>query len=275
MARIRSLKPEFWTDTRVVALSAFARLLFQGMWNFAICDKGHLDDDAFALKLRVLPADQVDPVQLLDEVIGSGMVARRTMPNGRTYLHIVHLADHSRSDGRWSSRCPYCAHEASPEHVEPQPSSENLTETHASLAEPPVSSSEKGLGGFGFGDGLGLGGDCARDDEAPPPPAPPPAIDNPEPPLGCPKHPNGANGPCGPCADARSRHDAWERHQRDRPTPTPEPPHCPLHPRHPTGSKACPECAKADKPASPNRANALRQAVRKPQHANAKDPARC
>ena len=30
MARIRTIKPDFWTDEKVVELSAFARLLFIG-----------------------------------------------------------------------------------------------------------------------------------------------------------------------------------------------------------------------------------------------------
>lgn len=36
MARIRSIKPEFWTSEQVMALSPLARLAFLGMWNF--CD---------------------------------------------------------------------------------------------------------------------------------------------------------------------------------------------------------------------------------------------
>ena len=36
MARIRTIKPEFWTDEKVVTLPFEARLLFIGMWNF--CD---------------------------------------------------------------------------------------------------------------------------------------------------------------------------------------------------------------------------------------------
>jgi len=34
MARIRTIKPEFWTAEQVMELSRDARLLFIGMWNF-------------------------------------------------------------------------------------------------------------------------------------------------------------------------------------------------------------------------------------------------
>jgi hypothetical protein len=72
VARMRYLKPEFWTDSKVIRMSPFARLLFQGSWNFALCDAGHLDDDALALKLKVLPADPVNADELLEEVIATG-----------------------------------------------------------------------------------------------------------------------------------------------------------------------------------------------------------
>ena len=32
MAKIRALKPEFFTDEKVVEVSPLARLLYQGMW---------------------------------------------------------------------------------------------------------------------------------------------------------------------------------------------------------------------------------------------------
>ncbi len=38
MARIRSIKTEFWTAEQVMECSPIARLLFIGMWNF--CDDG-------------------------------------------------------------------------------------------------------------------------------------------------------------------------------------------------------------------------------------------
>lgn len=38
MARIRTVKPEFWTDRRMVKLSPLARLLYISSWNFALCE---------------------------------------------------------------------------------------------------------------------------------------------------------------------------------------------------------------------------------------------
>lgn len=131
MARIRTIKPGFWTDSKIVALSPFARLMFIGMWNFAGCDLGHLSDDAAAIKRQVLPDDDVDAEALLMEVVESGMVARVQTLSGRRYLHVVHLGDHQKTDVRWSPRCPVC--------TESRPNSPTLTQTPAQHDETRVS----------------------------------------------------------------------------------------------------------------------------------------
>jgi hypothetical protein len=135
MARMRYMKPEFWTDGKIVKLGPWARLLFIGSWNFALCEAGHLDDDAMALKLKVLPADPIDADEVLGEVIASGRIVRRQLPDGRTYLHIVHLVDHQKVDLRWNSRCPYCAGEEAANLAGPPPASSNLSETQESSGE--------------------------------------------------------------------------------------------------------------------------------------------
>ena len=132
MARIRTTKPEFWTDGKVVSLSAFARLLFLGSWNFALCDDGHLPDDAMALKLQVLPADDVDPVGLLDELLKIGVIVRGQTSDGRSYLHIRRLRAHQKVDNRWTPRCFVCN---DVKLAETPPTSPELPETRASLDE--------------------------------------------------------------------------------------------------------------------------------------------
>jgi hypothetical protein len=106
---MRYLKPEFWTDSAVVGMSPWGRLLFIGSWNFAICEAGHLDDDALALKLKVLPADPINAIEVLEEVIASGRIVREQTPDGRSYLRIRNLGKHQKVDARWATRCPYCA----------------------------------------------------------------------------------------------------------------------------------------------------------------------
>lgn len=67
MARIRSIKPEFWTSEQVMELSPVARLAFVGMWNF--CDDGgNHPASVKTLKAEVFPADDL-PVSSIDEMV--------------------------------------------------------------------------------------------------------------------------------------------------------------------------------------------------------------
>ena len=126
MPRIRTIKPEFWTDPVMVRLSPIERLFYIGTWNFALCDQGHLEDDPFRLKLQILPAEDVDVEAIIDSLVTCGRLARVEVEGDR-YLHIRTLSDHQRVDGRWTPRCPVCAHQASPKLTETRASSD---ETH-------------------------------------------------------------------------------------------------------------------------------------------------
>lgn len=104
MARIRSIKPEVWTDPEVVSCSPLARLLWIGSWNHAD-DYGVLKDDPARLKLQVLPADDCDPRVLVDELVNRGLLLRRVTPDGTRVLVIrtfcVHQKIDTRAAGRW------------------------------------------------------------------------------------------------------------------------------------------------------------------------------
>lgn len=76
MARIRTIKPEFWTSTQVVECSPSARLLFIGAWNFCD-DAGVHPADCRRLKMEVFPGDSitVDAVQVLvSELLAVGLL---------------------------------------------------------------------------------------------------------------------------------------------------------------------------------------------------------
>lgn len=76
MARIRTIKPEFWTAEQVMELSPMARLLFIGMWNF--CDDRGVHPVAYkTLKAEVFPADDLlssDIETLIGELITQGLL---------------------------------------------------------------------------------------------------------------------------------------------------------------------------------------------------------
>lgn len=104
MAKIRGVKPTYWTDDAIVELSIPARLLFIGLWNFA-CDNGHVEDKPKQVKMRIFPADDVDVNGLLAELEGQGRIKRAD-----GYIVIPKFAEHQKPHTRWWLTCdqPLC-----------------------------------------------------------------------------------------------------------------------------------------------------------------------
>lgn len=104
MARIRTIKPEFWTDEKVVELSPLARLLFIGLWNFAD-DEGRMVFSPTRIKLQILPADSGDISALLGEIRGKGLIVIYAV-DGTEYLQVSNFALHQKVDKRTASKYP-------------------------------------------------------------------------------------------------------------------------------------------------------------------------
>lgn len=89
MARIRTIKPEFWTSEQVMECQPLARLLFIGLWNF--CDDGgNHPASAKTLKALVFPGDDIsatDVQRLLDELSSNDLLAYYEH-SGKRYLHV-------------------------------------------------------------------------------------------------------------------------------------------------------------------------------------------
>lgn len=76
MARIRSIKPEFWTSEQIVTCSPMARLLFIGMWNFCDC-RGVHPASISRLKMEVFPGDSITLKQieaLIEELVSAKLL---------------------------------------------------------------------------------------------------------------------------------------------------------------------------------------------------------
>ncbi|RIQ51035.1 hypothetical protein [Bordetella avium] len=92
MARIRTIKPDFWTDEKITECSMSARLLFIGIWNFAD-DNGNLQRSAKKVKMQVFPADGVDCEPLIQELMSHGMLIEYAV-NGELFMHIKGFKKH-------------------------------------------------------------------------------------------------------------------------------------------------------------------------------------
>lgn len=92
MARSRNIKPGFFTNDVLGELPALTRLLFAGIWT--ICDRdGRLEDRPKKIRAEVLPYDQCDPEQMLQQLHDSGFIRRYTAA-GKALIQVLAWAEH-------------------------------------------------------------------------------------------------------------------------------------------------------------------------------------
>lgn len=95
MARIRTIKPDFFTSEDIMALSPLARLLYIGIWLEADRE-GRLTWKPSTLKVRYLPSDACDVKALCDELTNRRLV----MPYGQGLAFIPSFKDHQYINGK-------------------------------------------------------------------------------------------------------------------------------------------------------------------------------
>ncbi|MCM7841088.1 MULTISPECIES: DnaT-like ssDNA-binding domain-containing protein [Enterobacteriaceae] len=104
MARIRTVKPEFWTDEKVVECSIPARLLFIGLFNFAN-DLGCLERSPKRIKMQIFPADSIDCEPLICELITHGLLIEYSV-SGSDYLCIKGFSKHQKINRPSATKIP-------------------------------------------------------------------------------------------------------------------------------------------------------------------------
>ena len=122
MARIRSIKPEFWVSEQIAECSTNARLTFIGLWNFSD-DNGVHPAKPKTLKAELFPMDALpaaDVAVWIDELIRVGLVAE-FMHEGEAFWHVTGWARHQKIDR--------------PSFKYPSPIDPNSTPTRRGLAE--------------------------------------------------------------------------------------------------------------------------------------------
>lgn len=89
MARIRTIKPEFWTSEQIAECSPNTRLLFIGLWTF--CDDGGVHPASAArAKMEIFPADafsREDIEAMISELIEVGLIHEYEV-GGRRYWRV-------------------------------------------------------------------------------------------------------------------------------------------------------------------------------------------
>lgn len=106
MSRIRSIKPEFWSNEQVMNCSTNARLLFIGLWNF-VDDSGRHSLAYKQLKALVFPGDDFssDFIRgLFDELSSNGLLVTYSV-DGKDYFQITGW-HHQKIDRPQPSKLP-------------------------------------------------------------------------------------------------------------------------------------------------------------------------
>jgi len=94
MARIRTIKPEFFTDEKLAECSIAARLLFIGLWVHAD-DAGRLFYSPKRLKMQVYACDDVDVAALVGELERQHLVLVYEV-GGRSCLQVNNFLRHQK-----------------------------------------------------------------------------------------------------------------------------------------------------------------------------------
>jgi hypothetical protein len=94
MARIRNIKPDFWTDEKLVELDPVDRLLFIGLWNFSD-DEGFLPYSPKRIKMQIFPADSLEISVGLQNLISIGALTLYDYEGGQV-LHVTNWSKHQK-----------------------------------------------------------------------------------------------------------------------------------------------------------------------------------
>lgn len=109
MARIRSIKPDFFTSLTIAELSPHARLTFIGLWTY-VDDDGRGIDDARLIRAAVWPLEE-DPeilATIRDDLakLREASLIRRYTVAGKPYLAVASWHEHQKVDKPRKSRFP-------------------------------------------------------------------------------------------------------------------------------------------------------------------------
>lgn len=136
MARIRTIKPEFFTSLTIADLSLTARLTFIGLWTH-VDDAGRCVDDPRLIKAAVWPLDDRSAADVevdLKALTEASLITRYTLTRKR-YIAVTGWEEHQRINRPTPSKLP------APEQGEPTPpgpvtrDNSDSVSPHAQLSE--------------------------------------------------------------------------------------------------------------------------------------------
>jgi hypothetical protein len=140
VARIRTIKPEFFTSEDIFGLTPLARLFYVSLW----CEadrEGRLEWKVGTLKARYLPADNCDINALAQELIDMGLIILYEV-DGKKYAEIPTFVEHQIINNRESeSKIPPRVPHASTTRESGREGKEGKEGSDASRDAPPAPAS--------------------------------------------------------------------------------------------------------------------------------------
>lgn len=125
MARMRTLKPGFFTNDLLCEIPPLGRIFFEGLWCNADRE-GRLSDRPKKLKVEILPYDKADAEEFLAALATRGFLIRYQV-NGQRYIQIVNFLLHQN---------PH--YKEPPSTIPPPPGHEDATKPPPLADAPPM-----------------------------------------------------------------------------------------------------------------------------------------
>jgi hypothetical protein len=167
VARIRSIKPEFWSNEKLSALPVEAHLLAAALLNYAD-DHGYFNANPALVRAACFPLRDITfqvLASLLEGLAGIDYLRLERAPDGRVYGWIVHFGDHQRVDHPSTSKIAGLVVFSKPREV--------LANPRELLAPDQGAGSREGSREQGAGSREHEGGSAPAAAAAPPPPVEP------------------------------------------------------------------------------------------------------
>lgn len=100
MARLRTIKPEFWVSEQIAECSPSARLTFIGLWNFCD-DRGVHPAKPRTLKAELYPMDDITVGAVsawVEELLACSLLGEFTGDDGERYWYVTGWDKHQKID---------------------------------------------------------------------------------------------------------------------------------------------------------------------------------
>lgn len=92
MARIRTIKPDFFINDQLAELDPLVRIFYIGLWTQADRE-GRMEERQRRLKAAILPYDECDVESMLSALVGSGHIDRYEV-DGQSYIQVLNFSRH-------------------------------------------------------------------------------------------------------------------------------------------------------------------------------------